>query len=35
MDALIESLDSGLKEWKPETVAQVREHVAEIMALAD
>jgi hypothetical protein len=35
MDALVENLDSRLKEWKPETVAQVREQVAEIIALAD
>ena len=35
MDTLIERLDSKLREWKPETAAQVRERVAEIMALAD
>ena len=35
MDALIERLDAKLREWKPETAAQVRECVAEIIALAD
>ena len=35
MDALVERLDAKLREWKPETAAQVRECVAEIIALAD
>ena len=35
MDALAEQLDTKLREWTPETAAQVRQHVAEIMALAD
>ena len=35
MDALAEQLDAKLREWVPETAAQVRECVAEIMALAD
>ena len=35
MDALIERLDAKLREWKPATAAQVRECVAEIIALAD
>ena len=35
MDALVEKLGHKLREWKPETAAQVRECVAEIMALAD
>ena len=35
MDTLAERLDAKLREWKPETVAQVRQRVAEIMALAD
>ena len=35
MDALIERLNVKLREWKPETAAQVRECVAEIIALAD
>ena len=35
MDALIEKLDARLREWKPETAAQVRERVAEVIDLAD
>ena len=35
MDRLTEKLDSKLREWKPETAAQVRQRVAEIIALAD
>ncbi len=35
MDALVEKLDRKLRQWKPETVVQVRERVAEIIALAD
>ena len=35
MDALVERLDAKLREWKPETVAKVRQHLAEIMTLAD
>ncbi len=35
MDTLVETLDTRLRQWKPETVTQVREHVAEIIALAD
>lgn len=35
MDTLVERLDAKLREWKPETAAQVRECVAEIIALAD
>ncbi len=35
MDTLVERLDARLREWKPETAAQVRECVAEIIALAD
>jgi hypothetical protein len=35
MDALVERLDAKLREWKPETAAEVRECVAEIIALAD
>ena len=34
MDTLVERLDAKLREWKPETAAQVRERVAEIMTLA-
>jgi hypothetical protein len=35
MDTLVERLDAKLREWKPETAAQVRECVADIIALAD
>ncbi len=35
MDILAETLDAKLRQWKPETVTQVREQLAEIMALAD
>jgi hypothetical protein len=35
MDALLERLDTKLREWKPETVEDVRQRVAEIIDLAD
>ena len=35
MDALAEMLDTKLRTWKPETAAQVRERVAEVIELAD
>ena len=35
LDALVEKLDARLREWKPETAAQVRERVAEVIELAD
>jgi ABC-type branched-subunit amino acid transport system ATPase component len=35
VDRLVERLDAGLREWKPETAAQVRERVAEVIDLAD
>jgi len=35
MDALVERLDSKLREWQPETAAQVRQRVGEIIELAD
>ena len=35
MDALVERLDAKLREWKPETAAQVRERLTGIIALAD
>lgn len=35
MDALAEQLDVKLREWQPETANQVRQHIAEIIALAD
>ncbi len=35
MDALIEKLDIKLRSWNPETAAQVRERVSEVIELAD
>lgn len=35
MDALIEKLDTKLRQWKPETADQVRQFVAEIIDVAD
>ena len=35
MEALAERLDSKLKEWTPETAAQVRERISEIIEWAD
>lgn len=35
MDALAERLDVKLREWQPETAAQVRQRVGEIIELAD
>jgi exonuclease V gamma subunit len=35
VDALVEKLDARLREWKPETAAQVRERVTEVIDLAD
>lgn len=35
MDALAERLDSKLRIWTPETAAEVRERVAEVIELAD
>jgi len=35
MDALAETLDARLREWKPETADQVRRRVAEIIEVAD
>jgi hypothetical protein len=35
VDALVEKLDAGLRQWKPETAAQVRRQLAETIELAD
>ena len=35
MDALAEKLDARLRDWKPETAAQARERIAEVIDLAD
>ena len=35
MDVLAERLDEKLRKWKPNTAAQVRQRVTEIIKLAD
>jgi hypothetical protein len=35
MDAMAQRLDSKLREWRPETAAEVRQRVGEIIELAD
>ncbi len=35
MDALVEKLDARLREWKPETAAEVRERITEVIEFAD
>lgn len=35
MDALAEKLDARLREWKPETAAEARERITELIELAD
>ena len=35
MDALAEKLDARLREWEPETAAEARERIAEVIELAD
>jgi hypothetical protein len=35
MDVLLETLNTKLHEWTPETAAHVRERVNEIISLAD
>ena len=35
MDALVETLDAKLRQWKPDTAAEVRARVAEVIELAD
>ena len=35
MDALLEKLDTKLRQWKPETAQHVRQCVAELIELAD
>jgi len=35
MDVLARRLDEKLREWKPEIAKEVRQHVVEIMSLAD
>jgi hypothetical protein len=35
MDTLAEKLDARLREWKPETAAEARERITEVIELAD
>jgi len=35
VDALAERLDAKLREWKPDTAAEVRQRVMEIIEMAD
>jgi hypothetical protein len=35
MDALAEKLDARLRAWRPETAAEARERIAEVIDLAD
>jgi len=35
MDALAERLDEKLRQWKPETAAEVRKRVTEVIEVAD
>jgi hypothetical protein len=35
MEALLETLDAKLGQWKPETATEVRARVSEIIGLAD
>lgn len=35
MDTLAEKLDARLREWSPETAAEARERITEVIELAD
>jgi hypothetical protein len=35
VDALAEKLDARLRDWKPETAAETRERIIELIELAD
>jgi hypothetical protein len=35
VDALAEKLDTRLREWKPETAAEARARITEVIKLAD
>ena len=35
VDALAEKLDERLRQWKPDTAAEVRERILEVIELAD
>jgi hypothetical protein len=35
MDALVETLDTKLRQWKPDVAEQVKQYVAAIIEMAD
>lgn len=35
MDGLVEKLDARLREWNPQTAAEARERIAEVIEFAD
>jgi hypothetical protein len=35
VDALVERLDARLRAWKPETAAEARQRIAELIDVAD
>ena len=35
MDTLAEKLDARLREWKPETAAEARERITDVIEFAD
>jgi exonuclease V gamma subunit len=35
VDALAEKLDARLREWKPETAAEARDRITEVIEFAD
>ena len=35
MDGLVEKLDARLRQWNPETAAEARERIAEVIELPD
>jgi hypothetical protein len=35
MDALVETLDTKLRQWQPDVAEQVRQYVAAIIEMAD
>jgi adenylate cyclase len=35
VDALAEKLDKRLRQWKPDTAAEARERILEVIELAD
>jgi hypothetical protein len=35
MDALVETLDTKLRQWKPDVAEQVKQYIAAIIEMAD